>query len=139
MIETPGRIEPCFFEDRIPGVLADLAVEIQRAASSLGKGLNAESAAELADLSRLMNSYYSNLIEGHNTRLRDIELALAGAELDPERRPLALEGKAHVLVQREIDELQHAGRLKTPTSIDFVKWLHRAFYNEMPPEYRTVK
>ena len=32
-----------------------------------------------------MNCYYSNLIEGHNTRPRDIERALAGAELEAER------------------------------------------------------
>jgi Fic family protein len=50
----------------------------------------------------MMNSYYSNLIEGHNTRPKDIERALAGAELDPERRPLALEAKAHVEAQRAI-------------------------------------
>jgi hypothetical protein len=34
-----------------------------------------------ANLGRVMNSCYSNLIEGHDTRLRDI--ALAGAEIDP--------------------------------------------------------
>ena len=82
MLETPGRIEPCFFEEHIPAELADLSVEIQREASGLGKGLHPDSAAELADLVRMMNCYYSNLIEGHNTRPRDIEKALAGAELE---------------------------------------------------------
>jgi Fic family protein len=109
MAETPGRIEPCFFEDGIPRILADLTVEIQRAAGTLGRGLHPESSAELADLARVMNSYYSNLIEGHNTRPKDIERALAGMEVDPERRPLALEGKAHVLVQREIDDAYRGG------------------------------
>lgn len=96
MIETPSRIEPLFFEDSIPAGLADLTVEILREAGDLGRGLNPESAGELADLIRMMNSYYSNLIEGHNTRPKDIELALAGAEVEPERRALALEAKAHV-------------------------------------------
>lgn len=80
MFETPGRIEPCFFEEHIPASLADLSVEIQREAAVLGQGLHPDSAAELADLVRVMNCYYSNLIEGHNTRPRDIERALAGAE-----------------------------------------------------------
>ena len=62
------------------------------------KGLHPDSAAELADLVRVMNCYYSNLIEGHNTRPRDIERALAGAELEEETRPLALEARAHVIV-----------------------------------------
>src|SRR3546814_8375509 len=94
MIETPTRIEPCFFEGDIPAVLADLAVEIQREAAHLGRGLHPESAEELAALVRTMNCYYSNLIEGHNTRPADIERALADKELAPEIRPLALEAKA---------------------------------------------
>jgi len=66
-------------------------------------------AAELADLVRVMNCYYSNLIEGHSTRPRDIERALAGAELEEETRPLALEARAHVIVQRAIDEMHRIG------------------------------
>ena len=81
MIETPSRIEPVFFEDQIPQVLADLSIEIQREAGNLGRGLHPESAAELADLVRMMNSYYSNLIEGHNTRPKDIKHALAAESL----------------------------------------------------------
>ena len=45
---------------------------------------------------RLMNSYYSNRIEGHNTRPRDIERALAGDfDDDPARRALQREAAAH--------------------------------------------
>lgn len=137
MIETPSRIEPCFFEDAIPAVLADLTVEIQREADALGQGLHADSAAELADLVRLMNCYYSNLIEGHKTRPKDIEQALAGAEISPERRPLALEARAHVLVQREIDELHLRNALPVPTSLAFLTWVHRTFYDAMPDEFRA--
>lgn len=36
MFETPGTIEPCFFEEHIPASLADLSVEIQREAANLG-------------------------------------------------------------------------------------------------------
>ncbi|MCV9938275.1 Fic family protein [Boseaceae bacterium BT-24-1] len=139
MLETPSRIEPVFFEDEIPQVLADLSIEIQREAGNLGRGLHPESAAELADLVRMMNSYYSNLIEGHNTRPKDIERALAGAELEPETRPLALEAKAHVMVQRQIDEMYLKGRLPSPTSVDFLCWSHRAFYDEMPEEFRFIE
>ena len=138
MLETPGRIEPCFFEDRIPARLADLSVEIQREAVGLGQGLHPDSAAELADMVRVMNCYYSNLIEGHNTRPRDIERALAGAELEAETRPLALEARAHVIVQRAIDERHRAGRLPRPTSLPFLTWVHRTFYEEMPDEFRVI-
>ncbi|MER8658377.1 hypothetical protein NKH34_29475 [Mesorhizobium sp. M1148] len=39
----------------------------------LGKSLHSRTAANLAHLVRIMNTYYSNLIEGHDTRPRDIE------------------------------------------------------------------
>jgi Fic family protein len=139
MIETPGRIEPCFFEEHIPASLADLSVEIQREAAGLGQGLHPDSAAELADLVRVMNCYYSNLIEGHNTRPRDIERALAGAELEAETRPLALEARAHVIVQRSIDKMHRDGTLPRPTSVAFLTWVHKAFYDEMPDEFRRIE
>lgn len=139
MLETPGRIEPCFFEEHIPAELADLSVDIQREASGLGQGLHPDSAAELADLVRVMNCYYSNLIEGHNTRPRDIEKALAGAELEDETRPLALEARAHVIVQRAIDEMHRNGTLPIPTSVEFLTWVHQTFYDEMPEEFRVIE
>lgn len=139
MLEAPGRIEPCFFEEHIPAELADLSVDIQREASGLGQGLHPDSAAELADLVRVMNCYYSNLIEGHNTRPRDIEKALAGAELEEETRPLALEARAHVIVQRAIDERHRNGTMPVPTSIEFLTWVHQAFYDEMPEEFRVIE
>ena len=139
MLETPARIEPCFFEEHIPSVLADLSVDIQREASGLGQGLHPDSAAELADLVRVMNCYYSNLIEGHNTRPRDIERALAGAELEEKTRPLALEARAHVIVQREIDRMHQNGSLPRPISIEFLSWVHKSFYDEMPDEFRVIQ
>ena len=139
MLETPGRIEPCFFEEHIPAELADLTVDLQREAAQLGQGLHPDSAAELADLVRIMNCYYSNLIEGHNTRPRDIERALAGAELEEETRPLALEARAHVIVQRAIDGMHRAGTLPRPTSVEFLSWVHKVFYDEMPEEFRVIE
>lgn len=139
MLETPGRIEPCFFEEHIPAELADLSVDIQREASGMGQGLHPDSAADLADLVRVMNCYYSNLIEGHNTRPRDIEKALAGADLEEETRPLALEARAHVIVQRAIDEMHRNGTMPVPTSVEFLTWVHQAFYDEMPEEFRRIE
>lgn len=138
MEEVPTRIEPAFFEENIPSNLSDLVVEIKTAVSGLGNGLHRDAASELADLVRLMNCYYSNLIEGHNTRPKDIERALAGAEIEDATRPLALEAAAHVIVQREIDHLGYKNALPAPTSIEFISWVHRRFYEEMPNEFRFV-
>ncbi|MDM9648304.1 Fic family protein [Rhizobium sp. S163] len=139
MEEVPTRIEPAFFEESIPSSLSDLVVEIKSAVSGLGKNLPTESVAELAELVRIMNCYYSNLIEGHNTRPIDIERALAGAKLEEATRPLALEAAAHVVVQREIDHLSYEGTLPVPTSTEFVSWVHRRFYEEMPDQFRFVE
>jgi len=75
--ETPARIEPTKLEDVSPEI-TDVIAELASAAASLGKRLHPATAANLADLVRIMNTYYSNLIEGHNTRPRDIARALMG-------------------------------------------------------------
>ncbi|MBX9692238.1 MAG: Fic family protein, partial [Cyanobacteria bacterium] len=139
MIEAPTRIEPCLFESAVPVALTDLAVEIQAESTSIGRNLNEDSLAELADLVRIMNSYYSNLIEGHNTRPRDIERALAGHEVEQDKRPLALEAKAHVDVQRAIDIAHRSGKLPVPVSTKFISWVHKCFYDEMPEEFRFTE
>lgn len=86
-----------------------------------------------------MNTYYSNLIEGHDTRPRDIERALAGQfDEDHERRNLQLEAAAHVRVQEQVDELAARARLPEPASQEFVLWLHREFYREAPDDMLTI-
>jgi Fic family protein len=80
-----------------------------------------------------MNTFYSNLIEGHDTRPGDIERALAG-ELDADegRRNLQLEAAAHVRVQSEIDARAREGRLEEPAAASFIAWLHSEFYRDAP-------
>jgi hypothetical protein len=57
--------------------LTDAIADLVAAATGLGKALHPRAAANLADLVRIANTYYSNLIEGHNIRPRDMERALA--------------------------------------------------------------
>src|ERR1017187_2059024 len=102
MLETPNRIEPARLED-LPGPIADTLAELSAASAVLGAALHPRTAANLAALVRIMNTYYSNLIEGHDTRPKDIERALAGNfEGDKQRRNLQVEAAAHVRVQAEI-------------------------------------
>ena len=75
LLETPARIEPCLVEESSEQV-ADLIADLAAASERLGARLHPRTAESLADLVRVMNCYYSNLIEGHNTRPRDIERAL---------------------------------------------------------------
>ncbi len=137
-VETPFRIEPARLEEPSEA-MADLAAEIASASTALGRALHPKTAANLASLVRVMNCYYSNLIEGHNTHPRDIERVLKG-ELDeaPERRNLQLEAVAHIRVQAEIDAMAAAGTLSEPASQDFILWLHREFYRDAPAEMLRV-
>lgn len=139
LIEAPSRIEPARLEDA-PAAIADLVAELAAKSAVLGAKLHPLTAANLASLVRLMNTYYSNLIEGHDTRPRDIERALAG-DLDENegRRNLQLEAAAHVRVQAEIDRLAQAGDLPEPASIEFIRWLHLEFYRDAPEEMLRIR
>ena len=137
--ETPARIEPCRL-DHYSGRLADLVSEISATATALGSRLHPRSAASLADLVRVMNCYYSNFIEGHDTRPRDIERALFDElEAEGERRNLQLEARAHIRVQQAIDVRYQAGTLGEPTRREVVRWVHEQFYADAPPEMLTIR
>ncbi|RAU22706.1 Fic family protein [Paramagnetospirillum kuznetsovii] len=139
MIESTDRIEPARLE-QIPEALSDSVAELAAASARLGHALHPRTAASLADLVRIMNSYYSNLIEGHNTRPRDIERALLGQfDSDSKRRNLQMEAAAHVRLQADIDRQAAEGALSEPASPDFVRWLHAEFYCDAPPEMLTIR
>ena len=139
MIETAVRIEPARLED-VPEAISDVVAELSAASAKLAHTLNPRTASNLADLVRIMNTYYSNLIEGHDTRPRDIERALAGKfEGDKERRNLQIEAAAHVRVQAEVDRLYAEGKLPEPASTEFILWLHREFYRDAPKEMLRIR
>lgn len=126
-VQSVTRIDPARV-DEPAAVIADAIADLAAAAATLGRALHPHTAANLADLVCTMNTYYSNLIEGHDTRPRDIERALAGEfDQDQDRRDLQMEAAAHVRVQAEIDRLSAAAALPAPASAGFLQWLHREF------------
>jgi len=138
-LETPLRIEPARLEETSEAV-ADIIAEISAASATLGAGLHPRTAANLADLVRIMNTYYSNLIEGHNTRPRDIARALGGEfDQDRDRRHLQIEAAAHVRVQGELDRVAAENKLPEPASREFIQWLHREFYRDAPESMLRIK
>jgi Fic family protein len=138
-IESVQRIEPARLED-VPEDISNVVAELSAASATLGRALHPRTAANLAALVRVMNTYYSNLIEGHNTRPKDIERALAGdLDVNHERRNLQIEAAAHVRVQAEIDRMDEENRLPEPASTDFIRWLHREFYRDAPEEMLRIE
>jgi len=135
--ESVDRIEPAFLDDPPPAV-QDAVAELAAQSAALGRTLHPQTAASLADLVRIMNAYYSNLIEGHNTRPRDIERALRGDfDTDEARRDLQLEAAAHVRVQASID--RSADPAIEPASGAYRQWLHREFYRDAPASALRVR
>lgn len=128
---TPATAEP-FMPAAGTAVLENLAFDLAREAGELSAQLHPVVRLSVAELVRSMNSYYSNLIEGHNTHPRDIDGALsADYSSDPHRRDLQLEARAHIEVQQMIDERVDE-RPRPPASRAFIEWTHREFCARLP-------
>ena len=137
--ETTALFEPLLISEssKHRTRLSDLALELATRSEGLRRSLPASIATALADLVRSMNCYYSNLIEGHNTHPIDIERALNDDySADPEKRNLQLEAKAHITVQKWIDD----GELEDhPTSSEALCEIHRRFCELLPKELLFVE
>lgn len=120
--------------------MTDVIADLAAAATKLGQAFHPRTAANLADLVRIANTCYSNLIEGHNTRPKDIERALAGdLYKDKERRTLQIEAAAHVRLQAEIDRIAAENKLGEPAAPDFLRWLHREFYKDATKDMLHIR
>ena len=118
--------------------IADLALDLARKSAGFRRSLPPGLIASLADLVRSMNCYYSNLIEGHDTHPIDIERALKDDySANPKQRDLQLEARAHIAVQKRIDEgAMRGGRELTP---DGIREIHREFCNLLPADLLWVE
>ncbi len=136
--ETIDSIQPMKIGEgspRLPEV-RDLAVELALKAAAFRSSLPAGVRIALADLVRAMNCYYSNLIEGHDTHPIDIERALRNdLSEDPVKRDLQLEARAHIAVQRWIDEGGLAERAHTREGLQET---HFRFCAELPDDLLWV-
>lgn len=87
MYSNPSEMEP-FLPSGVP-VLEDMVREVVSRSSALGGQLHSVTQQAVAELLRLINSYFSNLIEGHSTHPVDIERAMQqDYSSDPVRRDL---------------------------------------------------
>ena len=132
-----GSMEPMLPRDAQAG-LTDLAVELVGKASELAGQIQHTVRESTGDLVRSMNCYYSNLIEGHNTHPREIDAALEDKySPDPKRRVLQREARAHIEVQRLIDNGDDPQEL--PISTAYFQWIHREFCQRLPDELLWVE
>ena len=101
MYRNPSEMEP-LLPSGAPD-LEDLAREVVSSSSILGGLLHPITQQAVIGLLRLINSYYSNLIEGHSTHPVDIERAmLQDYATDPAKRDLQKESLSHINCQRAV-------------------------------------
>ena len=137
--ETVTMMEPMLIGERSRhrGALTDLALDLAQKSSGFRRSLPASLLTSLADLVRAMNCYYSNLIEGHDTHPVDIERALKNDySKDADKRDLQLEAKAHIAVQKWIDD----GGMKNRTVTDeSIREIHRRFCELLPEDLLWIE
>lgn len=140
LVETPDRLEPMRLGDEATAPIHEVLAELAFKAGRLDNALRGPLQAEAASLVRIMNCYYSNLIEGHHTRPRAIAAAVEGSlSEDPAERDLQLEARAHIAVQETLDTAFHANTLADPAAPDFIRTLHRDFYAHVPDSFRRIE
>lgn len=127
-----NNMEPMLIRDgcKKKDELLDLVTTLTRESTKLSSTLPDPISSSISELMRSMNSYYSNLIEGHNTHPIDIEQALGNDFSDePKQQNLQIEAKAHIETQRWIDK----SGLTTPiATIESAQAIHKNFYDQLP-------
>ena len=115
----------------------DLVTQLDRQAARLTGMMPTESADTIRRHMAVINSYYSNLIEGNRTLPHEIREAQRGHySEDPVKRDHQLESVAHIKVQEWVEN--QALTLETVCSTEFILALHRRFYEELPETLRQV-
>lgn len=121
------------------GRLEDQAKELVSKSARLGGMLHPMTRDAVTDLLRLINSYYSNLIEGNNTEPAEIEKAMQrDYSQDPAKRNLQMESLAHIHVQREMEKKLAENPDLDPSDRGFLCWIHEVFYELIPEELHWV-
>ncbi len=130
--ESIGLFEPLLVSGgaKFRPRLNDLARSLAEKSASLSTSLPSALADPLPILIRTIDSYYSNLIEGHLCDPVDIDRALRGEFSDVAgARDLQLEALAHISTQIWIDE---DGIGAAPFSVEAIRKIHNRFFEQLP-------
>ena len=118
------------------GPLKDMAQAIITASAGLEGRVARETAVALGDRLRLVNSYYSNLIEGHKTSISDIESALHKVfSHNPDKKYAQELCAAHVETERRFVQLVEAQKDRNICDQELLSDIHAAFYANLPDEH----
>ncbi len=139
MTTTITSLTPFIPSDKALGhsPLPDKAVGLQAKSAGLMGQLAPLTLATIEQHMEVINSYYSNKIEGNPTRPHEIRAAAQGHySSDAKARDLQEESLAHMAVQRWSREQKPT--LDTVFSPDFILQLHQQFYEGIPERLWVV-
>ena len=137
--ESESLMEPMIFSERSKyrDALIEMVSELRKQSLEFQECIPEGLRTPLVDYIRVMNSYYSNLIEGYKTHPREIEIALRESkDIQDEKNFDKSIAVAHVKLQTWIDRGNLIGNAPT---IENLKKLHRVFYENIPVQAREVK
>jgi len=118
------------------GRLKDIAQEVVASSASLEGRVAPVTAQILGDHLRLINSYYSNLIEGCKSTLRGIEDAMEKRfDADAENRYAQDLCAAHVRAEKKLLEDIEDGTIDNVASPAPLKLIHSRFYSHLSPDH----
>lgn len=131
------RLAPALPQGEHMENLRDLALDVLLDARGLEDKLPPETAHAIGDKLRVVNSLYSNKIEGQVTTCESIERGLRrDFSRNAEERYSQQLGAAHLEVERSLMKLiteQPEGNVSHPA---FIQHIHRSFFEALPPEHQ---
>ena len=118
------------------GELKDMAQQVIIASATLDGRIARETARALGDRLRFLNSYHSNLIEGHKTSVLEIEAALNKDFSGDDRKRYAQElCAAHVRAERALMQEITSHPPDNICHFDMVRDIHKRFYEQLPARH----
>lgn len=129
-------ITPYIPQNSAPGELQDAVMELWRLDAALNSSIPASLRHPMVHLLRVVNSFYSNKIEGNPTHPADI---LHAQEEGPQPMPsdALLEIKRHVEVQTRLANLDITK--DRVISNDFLSDIHLSFYQNLPDTFLNIE
>jgi len=116
----------------------DKAMLLSSSAARLTGCISVDTQKTLIEYMLVINSYYSNLIEGNHTEPYEIRAAQRGEfASETKKRDLQLESIAHIKVQKWLGE--QSIDVDVLFSVDFIKSIHREFYKHIPKSLYEIK
>lgn len=129
--DHPSQMEPMFPTDPA-NELRSLAINLIRESAEISHYLHPITSASIAEVIRLMNSYYSNLIEGNPTTPLQIEEALKGKLNENKiQKKYLMENTAHIALQTNLLNQIQEQEIHI-CSQEFLCGIHYNIYKDIP-------